>query len=87
LVANIQEFSSRFSGVRTDGINAFDLSLSKSWRLKEKMRMQFRAEAYNALNHPMFGNPNTVPANAAFGTITALKSGLRRLSFGLKLYF
>jgi outer membrane receptor protein involved in Fe transport len=34
-----------------------DLSISKSFKFGEKLKAQFRAEAFNALNHPMFANP------------------------------
>ena len=45
------------------GINNFDLSLSKWFPIKgERVRFQFRADAYNAFNHPQFtpGKINTV---------------------------
>jgi hypothetical protein len=36
------------------GINNFDASLSKSFQIGEKKRLEFRWEAFNALNHPQF---------------------------------
>jgi hypothetical protein len=36
------------------GINNFDVSLSRSFRIGEQRRLEFRWEAFNALNHPQF---------------------------------
>lgn len=35
----------------------WDLSLVKSWQLGERVKMQFRGEFFNVLNHPNFANP------------------------------
>ncbi len=49
-----------------------DDSLSKSWsvpKISEQFRIQFRAEAFNIMNHPTFQNPNnTVFAGAIPGS-------------------
>jgi hypothetical protein len=42
---------------RDTGFKNWDLSLTKSFRLKEKLTAQFRVEAFNVLNHPTFANP------------------------------
>jgi hypothetical protein len=88
LASNIQTLSSRFTGIRADGINNFDLSLFKNFRIKERWTAQFRVETYNSLNHVQFGTPNTAPVNTAFGSITAEKGhGQRQVTFGAKLMF
>ena len=43
----------------------------KNFRIREKARLQFRAEFFNVLNHTNFGIPNTQTTSAAFGTIRA----------------
>ena len=86
LANNIRTFPLRFSGIRSDGINNFDLSMFKSFPVREKLRMQFRMESYNALNHPQFGSPNTNPAALTFGTITGANDQ-RYLTFGIKFMF
>ncbi|MBI4875272.1 MAG: TonB-dependent receptor [Acidobacteria bacterium] len=88
LANNIRSLSTRFNNVRGDGINNLDFSVFKTFRLTESWRAQFRAESYNALNHPQFANPNLTPASTAFGTVTAEKGhGQRQLNFAIKLLF
>src|SRR5579859_1973442 len=40
------------------GIQVVDLSLFKQFKFTERWQLQFRAEFFNAFNHPNFGNPN-----------------------------
>lgn len=80
--------------VRGPGIVNFDLSLIKDTRILERLRMQFRAEAFNFLNHTNYGNPNVAftPGpdgrnnNALFGTITSARDP-RIIQFGARLIF
>ena len=53
----------------------------------DKGELQFRAEAFNSLNHPQFGRPNTRVDIAQGGTITSLSTSMRQLQLGLKLLF
>lgn len=68
--------------------NNTDFSLFKVFSLTEKLRLQFRAEAFNAFNRVRFSGPNTsVTGGAAFGTVTAQSNAPRQMQFGLKLLF
>lgn len=87
LGSNLRTLSSRFSGVRADGPNNWDFSLLKNTRATERIQVQFRAEAINALNHPQFTAPNTTPSSTAFGTVTGEFAWPRVIQFGLKLLF
>jgi hypothetical protein len=49
----------------TGGNNNFDLSLSKSFRLAERSRLELRWDAVNAFNHPQFTG---VPERDVLGT-------------------
>ena len=85
------------------GIIQWDASLLKSFRFAENKNLQFRLEAFNAANHPNWGNPSTgqpkeirlnadgttttVAANANFGRINGMRGSMRQLQFGLKLIF
>lgn len=88
LGSNLRTLPLRFSYIRADGTNNFDLSLFKNYQITEKFRVQFRAESFNALNHVQFAGPATGVTNTAFGTITGEKGhGQRQWTFGLKLMF
>ena len=63
-----------------------DVMLGKTFRLRERCRIEFRAESFNATNTPPLGNPNGSLGNAAFGTITAALDP-RVYEFVLKLHF
>jgi hypothetical protein len=51
------------------------------------MRLEFRAEAFNALNHPQFCAPNSTVGQATFGKITSQCNSPREGQMALKLYF
>ena len=71
LGSNVRTFPLRFDSVRLDPINNVDLSLIKNTRVFGGKVLQFRAEALNAFNHPLFPGPNITPTQVAFGTISA----------------
>lgn len=88
LANNIQTLSPRFTGIRADGINNWDLALFKNVRIKEKVTAQFQFQNYNAFNHVQFASPNTAPVNAAFGSITGEKGhGQRQTTLAFKVLF
>lgn len=57
--------------VRAPGMVDMDLSLGRNFRLRERMTLQFRGEAFNIFNHTNLSLPNGTFGSAAFGTITA----------------
>lgn len=82
--------------LNTPGLHTFDLSGGKNWIIKEKTRLQFRAEAFNAFNTPQFGRPNglgwaspdsIIPDSPRVGEIRSLRQPMRIYQMGLKLYF
>lgn len=80
--------------VRNPGTFNMDLSLIKDTTITERMRLQFRAEAFNWINHVNLGlvNASFSPGadgrnqSGAFGTITSARDA-RIMQFGLKLIF
>jgi hypothetical protein len=70
------------------GIENWDFSLSKAFHLGREPYLEFRFEAFNFLNHPNWGDPNTsFNGSAAFGKISLTRTDMRQLQFGLKLVF
>jgi hypothetical protein len=53
------------------GLNAWDISLQRTFRLGERFAFQFRTSFFNAFNHPNFAEPSPGPASATFITATA----------------
>lgn len=84
---NVRRFSSRFTGIETHGINMWNASGTKNFRLREGMRLQFRSEWANAMNHSHFSGPVVVPTNLLFGSVTATTGRPRQIHFALKLVF
>jgi hypothetical protein len=73
--------------LRGPGLANLDLSLFKNMQIREKIRLQFRAEAFNAFNHVQFGVPNTNINSNSFGVITSQQNSPRNLQLALRLLF
>jgi len=64
-----------------------DLSLFKNTRITERVKLQFRMEAFNSFNRVQFQIPNTSINSAAFGRISAQANSPRDIQLALKLLF
>lgn len=73
--------------IEVPGDNNVDLSAVKNTVFHERYRAEFRAEFFNAFNHPSFGQPNTTVGSPSFGVITSTRTNSRQIQFGLKLYY
>jgi len=62
----------------------WDFSAHKEFRLRERLRLQFRFEAFAFTNTPRFGQAGATLGTATFGKITGADTP-RNLQFGLKL--
>lgn len=70
------------------GYVTFDTTLRRDVPLTEKLTLQLRADAFNALNHPTFANPNTDSTSTSFGQVTGTaNSSPRILEFAGTLNF
>jgi hypothetical protein len=80
------------------GPHAFydDLALSKNFTITERIRAQFRFDAYNLFNHPVLALPDScVDCGGTAGQITNIEAdsapgapiGMRQLQFGVRVTF
>jgi len=88
--------------IQGPGIINIDAEVHKQFKMpfKENHVLQFRIEAFNAINHPNWGMPNLnilsgaafagqpgTNAHQNFGVITGTQTGMRQLQLGLKYSF
>ncbi len=79
--------NSAVGAVTGPGQNNYDISLQKIFAIREPMNVLFRAEFFNAFNHPQFANPDVATADATFGRILATTVNPRVVQFCLKFNF
>jgi hypothetical protein len=81
---------------RGPGIRIFDAVLIKDIAVRAGQRLEFRIEAQNVLNHPVFGDPSSGATSSdpnagfgstSFGQITSTKVGPRQMMLGFKYHF
>ena len=77
-----------------------NMAVRREFPIRERLHLQFRAEAFNVLNHPNFGSVDPTRSDATFGQATGMlnqalntvasqyqQGGPRSLQFGMKLIF
>jgi hypothetical protein len=84
------------NSLRGPGVNKWDIAIFKNFALREKgASLQFRAEMFNAFNHPSFttvglslttSNAGVNPAANSFAAVTGTRDA-RVVQFALKLSF
>jgi hypothetical protein len=97
--------SRTLSYIRQPGVNNATMSLAKQFplsKLREGSLLEFRAEAFNAFNHPQFCGPDTtvrfvdnpddpggprIIEKGSFGKVTSMCNAAREIQLGLKLYW
>ena len=69
------------------GRQTLDLALQREFAVTENMKLQLRAEAFNALNHTNLGTPNRFVNTPQFGTITEAATPGREIQLGIRFSF
>jgi hypothetical protein len=75
-----------FSG---PGIENYDLTIQRNWKLTESKTLQLRLEGFNAFNHAQFYGPSSVDGNissATFGDVISAAAP-RLLQIAMKMVF
>ncbi|MDR1727651.1 MAG: TonB-dependent receptor [Acidobacteriota bacterium] len=73
-----------FAGPRYFNI---DISMHKSFRVRESQAIQVRLEAYNVMNRTHYGLPDANLGSSGFGTITSTVGTPRKLQFAVRYQF
>jgi hypothetical protein len=72
---------------RGPGQKNWDLSVFKTYTVRERFKAQFRAEALNAFNSPLFLAPNSNLSSSTFGQISGQANFARQLQLALRFSF
>jgi len=72
------------------GLAAWDLSVFKTAKLRERLSLQVRAEMFNLLNRANFNTPSLITftpsgVSGTAGAISSTATTSRQVQFGLKL--
>lgn len=91
-VTQVRFGTAGWDSLRGPGYVNLDMSVFRTFPIWRRVKMQFRAEALNALNHPNFGNPDSGVTDSNFGIISSTNPGSRLIAerylrFGVKFLF
>ncbi|MDQ2900396.1 MAG: hypothetical protein M3Y07_11440, partial [Acidobacteriota bacterium] len=76
-----------YTGVRAAWTRNLDFSLFKNFKFMERFNLEFRAEAFNLTNTPVFSAPGATINGANFGVVTGQSNLPRNMQLALKLLF
>ncbi len=64
-----------YNGLRGPSGFSFDGALHKTFKMTERQKLTFRADAFNFFNHKRLSNPVSSLANPNFGNIISASGG------------
>jgi len=73
--------------LRADSLKQVDFTLLKMFPITERTALQFRAEMFNILNHPVFAIPTNTINNSSGGQVSSTLNSARIIQLALKLSF
>ena len=78
-----------YPGLFGPGVEQVDMTMSKSFKLTERFRLEARVEGYNMFNHINLANPTVDFTSANFGKITTklVAYNGREMQYGLRFVF
>jgi hypothetical protein len=69
----------RFENLRQMDNSSLNLTLTRTFRMTERYSLQLRGEAFNAMNHPLYGAPVTSYTTNRFGMLPIAQQNFPRL--------
>jgi hypothetical protein len=78
------------TSVRQPGTRNTTLSIFKEFglsKLREGARLEYRLEAFNALNHPQFSGPDAGVFSSTYGKVSSTANSARQVQMALKFYW
>jgi hypothetical protein len=69
------------------GMQTMDVSVARSFAIRESLRLETRGEFFNAFNHTNLGTPNRFVNTAGFGSITEVTTPGREIQLSARLSF
>jgi len=75
------------NSLRSEWYRDFDCSLFRRFPIRERVQLEFRAEAFNSTNSVVFASPGNVINGPNFGVVTSTENTPRQLQAALKLAF
>ncbi len=73
--------------LRGPSLQDLDVSISRNFAIRERIKLQFRAEAFNLTNTVAFGLPNSNVSGGTPGVITSLAADPRIMQFAGRVSF
>ena len=84
----LRTYDDRFPNIRNQWATQVNMSMFKNFRIKERVNFQFRAEAFNAFNTPIYQGPDTGLTSNNFGRVTIAQQNFpRSMQFAFRLSF
>jgi hypothetical protein len=73
--------------LRSDPTNNFDFSILKNFTIADRIQIQPRVDAFNALNHAQMSSANVSPTSSSFAYVTSQLNSNRSLQGGIHIRF
>jgi Carboxypeptidase regulatory-like domain len=70
-----------------DGQQQLDSSVSKTFHITERQRLELRVDVFNTFNHPNFSPPDSGVGDSSEGQVNSTSTDNRRLQFSLRYSF
>ena len=77
----------RASWLRSPGMNNWNLTLTKTFAVTERLKVNLRGSSFNLMNHAVFGGPNTTFGVAQFGQVSSQANISRQHEVVLRVTF